>query len=145
MCLLLLYIAILIYFVLFSDQLGRADGYNTYRYNLVPFQEIHRFIAYRDSVPMWAFLVNMIGNVLVFVPIGFLLPIIGKGEVGLVRSVVNAFVLSLCIETLQLVTRVGVFDVDDLILNTLGGAIGWMAFSLIRKLFYQFIERKDNT
>ncbi len=144
MCLLLLYIGILIYFVLFSDQLGRADGYNTYRYNLVPFQEIHRFIAYRNSVTLWAFLLNLIGNVFVFVPIGFLFPMIGKREVGLIRAMASALGLSLCIELLQLVTRVGVFDVDDLILNTLGGAIGWMAFCLTRKLFYQLVDRKED-
>ena len=40
---LILYGCVVIYFVLFSDRLGRVDGYSTYRYNLVPFEEIRRF------------------------------------------------------------------------------------------------------
>lgn len=36
------------------------------------------------------------------------------------------FLFSLCIETLQLITKVGVFDVDDLMMNTVGGLIGWI-------------------
>ena len=48
--LLILYGCVVIYFVLFSDRLGRGDGYSTYRYNLVPFEEIRRFIIYRNYV-----------------------------------------------------------------------------------------------
>lgn len=46
--LLILYGCVVIYFVLFSDRLGRGDGYSTYRYNLVPFEEIRRFIIYME-------------------------------------------------------------------------------------------------
>lgn len=70
--LLILYGCVVIYFVLFSDRLGRGDGYSTYRYNLVPFEEIRRFIIYRNYVSAGAFLLNLFGNLLVFFPIGFL-------------------------------------------------------------------------
>lgn len=69
--LLILYGCVVIYFVLFSDRLGRGDGYSTYRYNLVPFEEIRRFIIYRNYVSAGAFLLNLFGNLLVFFPIGF--------------------------------------------------------------------------
>ncbi len=39
-----------------------------------------------------------------------------------------SFGLSLCVETFQLLTKVGSFDVDDLLLNTLGGVVGYMIF-----------------
>ena len=48
--LLIIYGCVVLYFVLFSDRLGRVEGYSTYRYNLVPFQEIRRVIVYRDYV-----------------------------------------------------------------------------------------------
>ena len=64
--LLILYGCVVIYFVLFSDRLGRGDGYSTYRYNLVPFEEIRRFIIYRNYVSAGAFLLNLFGNLLVF-------------------------------------------------------------------------------
>ena len=110
--LLILYGCVVIYFVLFSDRLGRGDGYSTYRYNLVPFEEIRRFIIYRNYVSAGAFLLNLFGNLLVF--------------------------FSLCIETLQLITKVGVFDVDDLMMNTAGGLIGWISYCIIRFIYHKW-------
>ena len=44
------------------------------------------------------------------------------------------FEFSLCVETIQLVWKVGSFDVDDLILNTLGGVIGYLLFWICNKI-----------
>ena len=103
--LLILYGCVVIYFVLFSDRLGRGDGYSTYRYNLVPFEEIRRFIIYRNYVSAGAFLLNLFGNLLVFFPIGFLVPIWRLEKTGCIRIIIYAFLFSLCIETLQLITK----------------------------------------
>ena len=128
----ILYGCFVIYFVLFSDRLGRGDGYSTYRYNLVPFEEIRRFIIYRNYVSAGAFLLNLFGNLLVFFPIGFLVPIWRLEKTGCIRIIIYAFLFSLCIETLQLITKVGVFDVDDLMMNTVGGLICWIIYCIIR-------------
>ena len=62
-------------------------------------------------------------NVLLFIPLGLLLyPLFRKYKI--VCSLVLGFLLSLNIEWIQLVTHRGVFDVDDLINNTIGTAIG---------------------
>lgn len=53
--LLIIYACVVLYFVLFSDRLGRVEGYSTYRYNLIPFVEIRRFILYRDYVSRGGF------------------------------------------------------------------------------------------
>lgn len=45
------------------------------------------------------------------------------------------FLFSLCIETLQLVTKVGVFDVDDLLMNTAGGLAGWVCYCVVLKVY----------
>lgn len=45
---------------------------------------------------------------------------------------------SLCIETLQLVTKVGVFDVDDLMMNTFGGLLGWISYCIIRFIYHKW-------
>ena len=124
--LLILYGCVVIYFVLFSDRLGRGDGYSTYRYNLVPFEEIRRFIIYRNYVSAGAFLLNLYGNLLVFFP------------TGCIRIIIYAFLFSLCIETLQLITKVGVFDVDDLMMNTVGGLIGWIIYCIIRFIYHKW-------
>jgi len=136
--LLILYGCVVIYFVLFSDRLGRGDGYSTYRYNLVPFEEIRRFIIYRNYVSAGAFLLNLFGNLLVFFPIGFLVPIWRLEKTGCIRIIIYAFLFSLCIETLQLITKVGVFDVDDLMMNTVGGLIGWLIYCIIRFIYHKW-------
>lgn len=140
--LLMIYGAIVVYFVLFSDRLGRVDGYSTYRYNLVPFEEIRRFIQYRDYVTTGAFVLNLIGNLLVFFPVGFLVPIWKINKKGCLWIVLYSFLFSLCIESLQLVTKVGVFDVDDLLLNTLGGVFGWICYKILLAVYHRVMERR---
>jgi len=128
-------VCIIVYFVLFSDKLGRVTGYETFQYNLTPFQEIRRFITYRDSVPLWVFILNLLGNLLIFAPLGFLVPLMRTRKTGVIRIFIYSFLFSLGIEILQLVTRVGVFDVDDIILNTAGGLIGYVLYLFTRFLY----------
>lgn len=139
--LLILYGCIVLYFVLFSDRLGRADGYSTYRYNLIPFEEIRRFIIYRDYVSTEAFVLNLIGNLLVFFPIGILVPLWRTKETGGLRILIYTFLFTLCIESMQLITKVGVFDVDDLMMNTIGGMVGWLCYCLARNVF-RYVRKK---
>lgn len=129
--LIILYGAVIIYFTLFSDRLGRMNPYETYRYNLIPFTEIHRFIQYRHQVSMEAFLINIIGNVVVFMPWGFLLPIWIPGKIRWYHIILYSFSFTFCIETMQLISHVGVFDVDDLIMNTIGGVAGWIIYKIL--------------
>lgn len=65
---LIIYLMVLAYVCFFSE--GRADAQNTYRYNLVPFKEIIRFYTYRELVGVKAFMLNLFGNVLAFIPFG---------------------------------------------------------------------------
>ena len=145
--LLFFYLCVIIYFVLFSDTLGRTVGYSDYHYNLTPFQEIQRFIVYREAVSLPIFVLNILGNLLIFAPIGFLLPLIRMKKTGPIRILFYAALLSLCIELMQLVTRVGVFDVDDLILNTMGSLIGYLIFLFTRpflRLQFKYLEEKQD-
>ena len=105
-----------------------------YAYNLEPFKEIKRFYRYREQLGWDVVLVNLAGNVLAFMPFAFMLPIVSPKARGFFRTVFLTFLLSLCIECVQLVTRVGSFDVDDLVLNTLGGAIGFIAYRIVQKI-----------
>lgn len=134
--LLMIYGILVIYFVLYSDRLGRSEGYNTYRYNLVLFDEIQRFIRYREYVSPGAFLLNLAGNLLVFFPVGFLIPIWRLEKTGVIRILIYAFLMSLGIETLQLVSKVGVFDVDDLLLNTLGALLGYVVYRIVQSMYH---------
>lgn len=139
---LIVYICILIYFVFFSDHYGRVTGFTDYRYNLKPFAEINRYLTYNHYFTWENLLTNLAGNILVFAPIGFLVPIIKKQGVNLFTIFRISFLLSLFIETVQLVFRIGVFDVDDLIMNTVGGVLGFIGFKVVQRLYRKWLWYK---
>ncbi len=131
----IVYFAILFYFLFFSEKMGRTYSEREYHYNLIPLKEIGRFLTYRESLGMRAVLLNIVGNVVAFVPFGIFLPVFSVRCRKIQMTVYYSFELSLLVELLQLVTRVGSFDVDDLILNTLGGMIGFLLYLLGRYMF----------
>ena len=125
----ILYVLLLVYFLFFSEEYGRvATEERMYRYNLIPFVEIRRFWIYRKQLGVFAVFTNIFGNVIGFIPYGFILPVIAHKCRRGTFIITSGFALSLLVETVQLFARVGCFDVDDLILNTLGAAIGYLLF-----------------
>lgn len=136
----LLYLLALAHFLFFSENYGRVIiGEGEYHYNLVPFREIRRFWMYREQVGTYAWVSNLLGNVIGFLPFGYILPVIFRNLRNGGSIVFAGFLFSLLVETIQLVTKVGCFDVDDLMLNTLGAWIGYAAFAVcdkIRRAYY---------
>lgn len=133
------YLLALTYFLFFSEGFGRASAGREYAYNLHPFREIRRFWVYREKLGMIAVICNLAGNVAGFIPFGMILPVIWRKTDSFFRIMLLGFEFSLCVEIIQLVWKVGSFDVDDLILNTLGSVIGYLLFSLcnvVRRKIY---------
>lgn len=128
-----LYILFLLYFLIFSDWYGRTGVSKEYRYNLILFKEIKRFIEYRKELGPFAVFTNLFGNILIFVPFGFFISVASKAR-GFFMTLFYSFGLSLCVEVFQLVTKVGSFDVDDLLLNTIGGVLGYILFSICNRI-----------
>ncbi len=128
-----LYIAVLVYFMFFSDMLGRTDTTQAYEHNLILFREIRRFWTYRSRFGFFSVFLNLAGNVLVFMPFGLLLPIMSKKLKGFFRVVLLGFILSLAVESIPLATGTGCFDVDDLLLNTIGAALGFLIYVLLSR------------
>lgn len=137
------YIIFLIYFLLFSDWYGRS-GMEEYHYNLVLFQEIRRFWEYRDTVGTFASMSNLLGNVLIFVPFGFFFPM-GSKRRSFFRTVRLSFGISLAIELFQLISKVGCFDVDDLLLNTLGGIAGYVFYVICTRIWRRYVKKNKRT
>lgn len=125
-----IYIIILVNLLFFSDYYGRTQISTDYRFNLIPFKEIKRFIFNRNFMRLEDWTTNLFGNIIVFMPLGFFLPVLRKGYRKILYVVINCFFISLCIEVLQLYYKVGIFDVDDLFLNTLGGFLGYLLYKL---------------
>lgn len=137
----LVYLLCLMYLMFLSERYGRAGGLGTYRYNLIPFQEIKRYFLYRERLSFEAFFINIYGNVLAFMPFGFLVPVISRKDRTFWSIFLLSMALTLTLETAQLVLQVGCFDVDDMILNTAGGVLGYWIYKLTHKLL-QKIGRK---
>lgn len=134
--LLYLYIVLLSYFLFFSEHYGRNHSMSSYRYNLVLLKEIRRFIEYREQIGFVDFFVNIIGNVLAFAPFGFLLPLMDKKYRKAIIVILLSMLFSLCVEVVQLLLKVGIFDVDDILLNTIGGMLGYLFYA-----FCSFLSR----
>lgn len=126
----LIYLAALGYFLFFAESFGRQDS-GDYRFNLELFREIRRFYQHREALGFQAFAVNIVGNIIAFVPFGFLLPFLFGKRCGVLPILVLGAFFSFCIETVQYYTRLGSFDVDDILLNTAGCLLGYILFRLV--------------
>lgn len=138
----ILYLLAVIYFMFLADGFHRG-GFGQYRYNLKPFQEIYRYPRMLAAYGTWTAVVNLFGNVLVFMPFGFYVPFYGRTYRKWYFVVGLSFLFSLFIESTQLITQSGVFDVDDLMLNTLGGALGYLCYFIAFRVYVYYL-RKEN-
>ena len=140
----LLYVGFLIYFLFLAEWYGRTGVSEEYRYNLELFREIKRFIIYRDQLGAFAVFANLAGNILIFVPYGFFISMASRSR-GFFKTLFFSMGLSLCVEITQLFSRVGSFDVDDILLNTVGGVVGYIIFLIcnaIRRKHYARNRKK---
>jgi glycopeptide antibiotics resistance protein len=109
--------------------------------NLKPFVTIRLFSS--DRVSTEYRYKNIGGNIIGFIPLGILLPLAWPFFKKWWRLALLVFCISLSFEAFQLLTGVGVFDVDDLILNTGGGIIGFILYAGARRLMKE--DSNDST
>ena len=136
----LLYMAALVYFLFFADWYGHVPGKGSeYSLNLVPFFEIRRFIRARRQLGFIAVFLNLLGNIIGFLPFGFFLPVISRKFHNVFLVTGFGCIVSSCVEYTQYILRDGCCYVDDVILNTLGAFIGYIMFigldALRRKIY----------
>ena len=126
--------------LLFQRTPGNTDnGYwEEFRQRLIltPFETITTFwnALFHGSLALkrLAF-VNLVGNLLMFVPFGLLLPDLFGGFRPFHRFFLKCLGLICLVEAIQVVTLVGVMDVDDLILNMAGFSIGYGLYKILTK------------
>ena len=136
-----LYIIFVFYFLLISEIYGRTGEMQEYHYNLVLFKEIKRFWNYRKQLGIFATATNLLGNVLIFLPFGFFMAMASKYR-SFLSTLVYSFALSLTVEISQLFMKVGCFDVDDLLLNTIGGMLGFITFAVCNVIRRSYAKKK---
>lgn len=79
-------------------------------------------------------------NVVMFIPLGFFLPLMWRKYHNGFEIIKFGFYLSLFIELSQLFTRFRATDINDLITNTIGAAVGWSIYFVFSKLLLRKIE-----
>lgn len=125
-----LYLSYLIYLTFFDDYYGRDVIHRSI--NIVPFRTIIKFLF--SSYNWNVVLINIVGNIAAFVPMGFLLPIAFERLKTLLRVILVALSATMSIEIFQYITGVGASDIDDVILNVLGGIMGYFMMRIVAKL-----------
>lgn len=96
--------------------------------NLVPLSETLRYLKYLDAPGVKR---NLLGNLLLLVPLGVFLPVLHRRYRRLGAVLGTGFLVTLGIEAAQLLLAYRVFDIDDLILNVLGVFLAFVIFSLL--------------
>ena len=137
-CALIVYSAILIRVVVFKAIPNIHIGHLRFRFahphtgpgNFIPFTTIVPELFGRDNRLMD--IVNLIGNIIPFMPIGLLALLVFR-SVSWQKVVILGVVTGLTFEVMEVVFRVGIFDIDDVILNGLGVVIGYGVFVLFRR------------
>lgn len=130
----MIWVFIFLYYVyLVLETTGIGTIWEIGLYPGMKLQEEINLIPFRDGISL-----SMILNVVMFMPLGFLLPLLWKEYQSLVRTAIIGFCFSCGIEFCQFFNR-RVSDVDDLLMNTLGAILGWLiwiVFSRITHLKY---------
>lgn len=100
---------------------------SVFSYNLVPFSTMASYFPIRSL----ASLINIVGNIAVFVPFGVLIPVVLR--IRYVKMLGFFLVGLFVLEMAQLISRRGSLDVDDFILNSVGVTIGYGLLGVIMK------------
>lgn len=136
-CHLFAFYIFILYSVLFQNSL-RIDfaknastidfvTYCRYNTNLIPLMNI----VYSAQINAGAVIKNIIGNVLTFIPMSiFTLYLFSLQNKKILFASVNTLIIS-CVEFLQLITRRGVFDIDDIIFNLIGVLLGYIIYKYV--------------
>lgn len=140
----IIYLILMVYFLFFCEQLGRTPS-DRYHYNLKPFTEIKRYVNHIEEIGYFGVALNLFGNVVCFMPLGFVLPILSRRKWGVIRITVVSCLSSFVVEAVQLVTKLGSCDVDDIIMNTLGGLSGYILFAICSKIYRTTIRKRRNS
>ena len=118
------------YFILFKEvsahgwwdkMMMRVDKKNGV--NLTPLYSIKHY---------GLFAYQIVGNFIMLLPLGIYIPLMYKKISGFIYVTFLCMLVSAGIEIMQLVTNFRVTDIDDVILNTLGAAVGYIIYTIIK-------------
>ncbi len=115
------------------------EGLDTANFTL--FKTIRMYIDYSYKLNSFE---NLVGNIVVFIPFGFLFPYVMKRGRNFFIMLLNVFIFVTGIEVFQLFSAFGAFDVDDILLNCFGAVIGYFLYLIFDKVG-KSINKKGET
>lgn len=131
------YVFLLIAVMFLGGRSHRFQGETFWDYisrsvNLIPFRTISEYIlrGYHTLAVR-----NIGGNLLLFMPMGFFLPVLFPFMQKLWKTVLSVCGIVLLAECLQLLLRRGIFDIDDLLLNATGAVFGYLVYKIFAKIY----------
>lgn len=137
---LLLYILLFFYVLIFKNVSPLELFSSTREYvsgvNVIPFHTISSYLSGSQNVIIAAS--NILGNILLFVPLGIYLQLLKKNK-KIWISMLIVFLSTLFAEMFQFMFGLGAADIDDIILNCLGGFIG----ILVYRGLYAFLKSEE--
>ncbi|MGO4271062.1 VanZ family protein [Paenibacillus sp. TAF58] len=109
-------------------------------YNVVPFRTIGMYVLHADSFSNRTWIINLFGNIGVFTPYGFLLPHLFRSARRYGTFLLYFGCPLVGLELLQMLLRVGSFDIDDVIMNVLGASTSFVLFAAV----WRSLERRES-
>ena len=102
--------------------------------NLVPFKTIIPYLTGSARVNFSVIIENLLGNLLLFLPLGFYMQVL-SGRIRLLLRIMIVLSVPLLVEVLQYITGIGSADIDDVILNFVGGMAGMAVCSVLDVIY----------
>ncbi|MGO4106354.1 VanZ family protein [Paenibacillus sp. YAF4_2] len=133
--------------IFFLSRVSISELFNSHRtlvrsINLIPFDSIGEYLSGSTAnLKRFAF-GNVVGNIVILIPLGVYLPLL-KSNTRVIINLLFIFIVSLFVEIIQGLLGIGIADIDDVILNCLGGWIGILGYNSL--LFILRDEKKVYT
>lgn len=147
-CAFVFYCLVLVGILFLGGRVHRYPGQSFWDYirfsvNPIPFKTICDYIfrVMEGRINADLAIRNIGGNLVLFLPMGIFLPCLFVWAQSFRKVMLSVFGMISCVEILQLVLRLGIFDIDDFILNMLGCAVGFLIWNIppvnrfLKKLF----------
>lgn len=127
---LIIFLSIIIFKYVSPSELINADRAIFRSVNLIPLHTIKGYLLGTFEVSRSTSLKNVFGNIILFIPLGIYLQLFTKHK-KILANLLGVFVISLSFEVVQYIFAIGASDIDDILLNCMGGLIGILLYKLM--------------
>ena len=132
-------IVFIYYIILLFNMVIFARYSNITSYNIIPFASITNLITNGN---LYTIVINLFGNLLIFMPLEYFIIELFKVN-KFKQNLLLSFIIILMIETSQFILKIGVFDIDDIIICTFGMMIFYVIYNSIKNIRRKY-EEKNN-